>query len=107
MKLFLDMASSYLLGRYELYKRKANIWLAGSLAVWLLTFGAAFAIWKTGAIRYGAAIPLLLFSAILLGWVTGDMYRKSGVYRQIYEDLQEIRQLANKEAEKEAHPGKL
>lgn len=102
MKLFLDMASEYLMGKYRCYKRKADLWLAASLALCLITICSAYFIWHDQAIHYVLVIPLLLFTAILLLCITRDLYRKSNIYHQIYNDLQEIRYLANKEAQKEA-----
>lgn len=106
MKLFLDVASKYLLDKDDFYRRKANITLSVSIIIWLLTILSGYLVWYFKSVHIFFMIPVLLFVAILTLCIAKSLYTKSFIYNEIYQDLEQIRVLANKESKKQEQQNK-
>lgn len=101
MKFFLDIASKYLSDKDAFYKRKARISLAITLTVWIITILLGCAAFFSTSLHMLFFIPVFLFFSILATSITKNFYTKSFIYNEIYENLEAIRELANKEIEKQ------
>lgn len=105
MKLFLDVASKYLTDQYTFYKKRANFMMILSILCWVLTILTGYLAWLFGILHLVFAVFVLALTSFFLTIITNDFYTKSSVYNRVYEDLEEIRKLANKEADKSANKG--
>lgn len=96
MKLFLDIASKYLEDKRDYYKKRAKILFGVSISMWILAVLSAYALFRSGLLRYAVyTAPAFLFTAVVTTAAAKDNFARAGVYDQIFEDLQEIRTIAN------------
>lgn len=101
MKLFLDVASKYLLDKNDFYKSKANLALIISLIFWTITILTGCMIWFSKSLKFLYFLPVLLFFSILSMCIAKSLYTRSSIYNEIFEDLETIRDLANKESKRQ------
>lgn len=100
MKLFLDIASQFLAEKRNYYNKRAKSLGAASLIMCFSAFIIAYILFFL-QFMWAAflAAAVFLFLAALTAVLARENSTKSGVYSQIFEDLQEVRARANERSE--------
>lgn len=107
MKLFLDIASGFLTEKSDYYRKKTFFYIGISAILWILAGLIPYSLFLLALPKPAFfAAAGLLFAAVLTSLIAKENHIKARIYSQIFEDLQEVRELANVKVEEMERSGR-